>query len=302
MIIEKIRSRVYRIWRIAQNHQWSFRLVLFLKRIGLTGIISPVLLYFYDRYLRKHPSKNMLAARKFFEENESRVLAVKSMLADDKSREVWGGVLQYRMFRTPYKKENYSLKDQYFPEDIIHIRNGEVFIDGGAYIGDTIQKFMKLAHRDKVKVKRIVAFEPNKANYRMLEKNYGARKQIKLINKGLSDKEEILQFYEDGNQSRLANNPEEVTTEVMVINLDAVLECWDATWIKMDIEGAELSALQGAREIILRNHPKLTICIYHSNEHMIRIAEYIHELVPEYRLYVRHHSKSDNETVLYAVI
>ena len=62
-----------------------------------------------------------------------------------------------------------------------------------------------------------------------------------------------------------------------------------------------MDALMGAQEVIRRNHPKLTICIYHSNEDMIRIAEYIHELVPEYNLYIRHHSKFEGETVLYAV-
>ena len=70
----------------------------------------------------------------------------------------------------------------------------------------------------------------------------------------------------------------------------------------MDIEGAEMSALQGASEVIRKNRPKLTICIYHSDEDLFRIAEYVHELVPEYKLYIRHHSKSDVETVLYAVI
>lgn len=63
-----------------------------------------------------------------------------------------------------------------------------------------------------------------------------------------------------------------------------------------------MDALKGARMTIQTNYPKLAICIYHSDEDMLRIIEYIHELVPEYRLYVRHHSKSNVETVLYAVL
>lgn len=91
MIIEKIWVSSNRIWRDAQGHRWSFRLVLFLKEIGFTTMVKSVLQYFYDISLRKHPSEDMLVARKFFKENESRILAVKSMLADDKSREVFGG-------------------------------------------------------------------------------------------------------------------------------------------------------------------------------------------------------------------
>lgn len=301
MIIEKIWNRFYHIWRGAQNYRWSFRLVLFLKEAGLTKIVKSVLLYFRDRSLRKHPSKGMLEARTFFDENRERISAVESMLADDRSREIWGGVLQYRMFRTPYKKGNYSLKDQYFPEDIIHIRNGEVFIDGGAYTGDTIRELIKAARRQNQKIKKVIAFEPNEENYRILKDSWKTEK-VELINKGLSEKEEVLLFYEYGNASRLTKDVDEATTQVPVTNIDAIPSCREATFIKMDIEGAELDALKGGRETIVRNHPKLAICIYHNNEHMLAIAEYIHEIAPEYKLYVRHHSKGGNETVLYAVI
>lgn len=81
----------------------------------------------------------------------------------------------------------------------------------------------------------------------------------------------------------------------------------------MDIEGAELNALKGAKETILRDKPKLAICLYHSDNDMLDIPEYIHSLVPEYKLYIRQHSESEQdnddirfgffiiETVLYAL-
>ena len=73
------------------------------------------------------------------------------------------------------------------------------------------------------------------------------------------------------------------------------------TYIKMDVEGAELDALHGAKETILRNHPKLAICFYHYQRDFVEIQKWIHSLVPEYKLYIRHHSFSVNETVLYAI-
>jgi len=83
------------------------------------------------------------------------------------------------------------------------------------------------------------------------------------------------------------------------ISIDALELQEKVTLIKMDIEGAELSALHGAKKTILRDKPKLAICLYHSDEDMIRIAEYVHEIVPEYKLYVRHHWINGAETVLY---
>lgn len=74
--------------------------------------------------------------------------------------------------------------------------------------------------------------------------------------------------------SRLIADEDKATTKIQVINMDDVAEYQNATWIKMDIERAEFSALRDAEEIIKRNCPKLTISIYHSDEDMIRIAEY----------------------------
>ena len=74
------------------------------------------------------------------------------------------------------------------------------------------------------------------------------------------------------------------------------------TLIKMDIEGAELQSLKGAKRIIQHDKPKLAICIYHKPEDMVEIPLYIKELVPEYKLYIRHHSSNVSDTVLYAVM
>ena len=76
----------------------------------------------------------------------------------------------------------------------------------------------------------------------------------------------------------------------------------EVTFIKMDIEGAELKALKGAKNIILRDKPKLAISIYHKPEDIVEIPLFIKELVPEYKLYIRHYSNDSIETVLYAVI
>ena len=70
----------------------------------------------------------------------------------------------------------------------------------------------------------------------------------------------------------------------------------------MDIEGAEQNALEGAKDIILRNKPKLAICLYHKPEDLWEIPLYIHSLVPEYKIYIRHHSHTNEETVMYAHI
>jgi FkbM family methyltransferase len=133
-----------------------------------------------------------------------------------------------------------------------------------------------------------------------LRKRFDKDNRVLVLNKGISDKEGEAYFNDRGSSSRVTNN-EQTSKKIALTSIDNTLECKDATFIKMDIEGAEWDALHGAKDTIVRNRPKLAICIYHSDEDMIRIPEYIHEIVPDYRLFVRHHTRRDHETVLYAV-
>ena len=98
--------------------------------------------------------------------------------------------------------------------------------------------------------------------------------------------------------SRIDENGED---EVEVRALDEVVD-GKVTFIKMDIEGAELQALFGAEKTIKKYKPKLAICIYHRLEDILEIPAYIHSIVPEYKFYIRHYSFSTSETVLYATI
>ena len=73
------------------------------------------------------------------------------------------------------------------------------------------------------------------------------------------------------------------------------------TFIKMDVEGAELESLKGAKNIILRDCPKLAICIYHKPEDLFEIPILIKEMCREYKIVIRQYADSIFETVCYAV-
>ncbi len=148
---------------------------------------------------------------------------------------------------------------------------------------------------------RIIAFEPGKLNMSVLKKEFEKDRRIVFKHSGLSDKTGELYFHEQGSSSYLTSKGNE-NSVIPVSAIDEVPECKGATWIKMDIEGAEMDALEGARATIKHNKPILTICIYHSDEDMVRIVEWVHELVPDYKLYIRQHTRRNHETVLYAIV
>ncbi|MNC55831.1 hypothetical protein D3C75_1053850 [compost metagenome] len=86
-----------------------------------------------------------------------------------------------------------------------------------------------------------------------------------------------------------------------MVSLDSVLNGQRASFIKMDIEGAEMEALQGAQNTIVKHRPRLAICIYHKPEDILEIPLYLKSLVPDYKFYIRHYSNYTIETVLYAI-
>jgi len=73
------------------------------------------------------------------------------------------------------------------------------------------------------------------------------------------------------------------------------------TLIKMDVEGFELSALQGGANVIRRELPVLAISIYHHADDLWKIPNFLRALAPDYRLFLRRYAEDCWEMVLYAV-
>lgn len=89
--------------------------------------------------------------------------------------------------------------------------------------------------------------------------------------------------------------------QIAAASLDDELKNIPVTFIKMDIEGSELEAIRGARHIISTLSPKLAISLYHKLDDFEKIPALIIDINPNYTFYIRHHSLSDCDTVLYAV-
>lgn len=263
------------------------------KALGINDLLTR-LMYVQDR---KEPTKGMLYAEKYFTDHKKELDSVAELLADDLSREVYFAAVNYRKTHDPKDAPKYTKHDQYFTKDIVPLTKHEVFIDCGAFDGDTMKEFMKVTRGC---YQSIVCFEPVEEYHKRLEKR-GKGKNVTAIRAGVYKATTTLQFNAEGGKGSAITNASENTISIPVRAIDDVPECKDASFIKMDVEGSELDALYGAKQTILRNKPKLAICIYHRHRDFIEIPKWIHRLVPEYKLYVRHHAFSVNETVLYAI-
>ena len=180
----------------------------------------------------------------------------------------------------------------------MNLSEHEVFVDCGAYNGDTVMKFIKNAG----KYKYIYAFEPSPLQYELTEMCLAFAKvsDIEVYNFGLWDKEDKLKFKINSPADGGLSDDGDII--VPVTSLDSTLydKAHHPTIIKMDIEGAELKALQGAHRVIERDRPKLAISIYHEPDDPWVIPHWIKSNFPDYKIYMRQH-QNINETVCYAI-
>lgn len=246
--------------------------------------------------LRLLHAKDRNASKVFFSQNSDRISAVCKTLADETSRSTYMTAIR---FCQSYKRKDAPTynPEQYFPEDVVKLSGDETFIDCGAFVGDTTSVFLKKSNE---KFNKIVCFEPDATNFAMLNASTTNSKVIK-IQAGVWNETATLKFKSDNGGGSHICTSEEETVSIPVVAIDTVEACQGATYIKMDIEGAETNALLGARQVIERNRPKLAVCIYHSDEDMLRIPEYLHATLVNYSFHVRHHSLNWQDTVLYAI-
>lgn len=236
---------------------------------------------------------------------QERVKAVLDICADEKSKEIFKFLVdswEQEDLPDDYFEDVYE-KNQYFDPSIVALRDDEVFVDVGAYIGDTAEKFLEFCHGSYEKMH---LFELDPEIYKKLEINAkrledtDGNGSITCYPYGLSDEKGEVRFA-GGDSSSSIQDGKIGDMSGVVQKMEEILEGEKVTFIKMDIEGSELPALRGGRNIIQTQKPKLAICIYHSPEDMLNIPVWIKKLVPEYKIYIRHYTDMMLETVCYAV-
>ena len=255
----------------------------------------------WDCWAGNHVVDNTYITYGWVTENFEKLQWMFQRLKDEKSRKTLAAFLNQKISMDyRYLKETKS-DCQYFDEDIISLSEHEVFVDCGAYDGDSAMAFLEALKRRGVKsYNAIISFEPDKGNYQKLRDR--RLKSHTCICKGVSDAVGTVYFSEKGTSGKIADKTNVEGTPIELDTIDHAIQGQPATLIKMDIEGEELAALQGARDTIKRWKPKLAVCIYHKKEDLWEIAEYIHQLNPEYKLYMRNYEDTVTELVLYAVV
>lgn len=228
--------------------------------------------------------------------NRDRYEAFAVRLADAESCRVLDAVLALRQTMNAEHLAPIMRWDMYQPGEVMQLGTDEVFVDGGSFDGDTIRDFIRWTGGT---YQRVLGFEPDPVTFLRLVSNFSDEPRVEPINAGLLDHEALLPFNATGGKDSILQSVGSST--IRTLALDAVLNGDRASLIKMNIEGAELAALQGSRQTILRWKPKLAISVYHRPSDLWEVAAVIDGIRDDYRFYLRQHDGGVIETVLYAL-
>lgn len=189
-------------------------------------------------------------------------------------------------------------KKMYFDDLCINKNNlcGKTFIDAGAFDGNDSIKYLNWIKDDTAKV---IAFEADKTNFQLAQKNLKEFGNVKIVNKGLSDADGKRMF--DAGKGEMSNFSEDGNEIIDMTYLDKESCSIEIGYIKMDIEGYEKKALLGAVGLIEQFKPDLGISVYHKREDIWEIPKLILDINSNYKFYLRHYSLGTVDTVLYAV-
>jgi FkbM family methyltransferase len=241
-----------------------------------------------------------MAQPEWIVEQADDVSAAYALLADDASRREFAAQIGWRTsLDRSLLAEPSPFANLYFDPGVFVPAEREVVVDCGAFNGDTLRAFVRRSRH----FERYYALEPDPHNRAALlayvaELPAAQRDAVVVLPYAVGEQDAEISFESGfGPASGVSASGGSV---VSCRRLDSVIET-DPTYIKMDIEGAELTGLRGAAQLIARARPVLSVVAYHYCEHLWQIPLLMNAIVPEYRLYLRRYAEDCWETAFYAV-
>lgn len=248
----------------------------------------------YNRYQRIEKS--------FFTQNASNYYENYCMLEDKKSKECMIAYLRCKMSENvDYIIDVFDREINYFNNPCFVLQEDEVYVDVGAYTGDSLELFLK---ESGGRYKKIYAYEPEEENYILLKKFVKNNHLMNVVceQTGTWNKKEKLYFNLDEESSSISVTSSKVqSTEINVDALDSMLGDEDVTLIKINFLSGVRETIEGMKQIMIQRKPRLVITVGFDEFALLSIPILIKEINPEYNLYLRFAAAMPARLLLFAV-
>lgn len=225
---------------------------------------------------------NEIFNREFVEANAEKINAAYDLF-DEESKRIYAGCVNF-IFGGELEalKSVTSDKSEAF-ENILKLGSNESYLDLGAYRGDTVEEFL---HYCGGKYEEIIALEPDRRTFKKLCDYLSDIPNSTAIQKAAYRESGTVLFNgKAGRQSSVDNKGEKIET----VTVDELYRNEKVSYIKMDVEGAEAAALDGALSTLKDQKPKLNIALYHRSGDIFNIPLKIAQINSEYSFRLRRH-------------
>lgn len=228
------------------------------------------------------------------------------LLHDEKSKKTMKAWLRSMVEGQNYLEDLIDFHGYFALSAFRGCHSDEVFVDCGAYVGDTLEKYM---FERFGMFQKYYAFEPFPENYeallyrvKRLEKEWNAAGKIICENRALGCEAKVASISDEVSKvGAMIKDADSAGTEISVISMDQYFgEETRISCIKADIEGSEIEMLKGAEHIIRTQKPKLAISLYHKPGDVIDIIQLVHSYNRDYILDVRCSYSDGTDFVLFA--
>ena len=224
---------------------------------------------------------------------KDRILAASRLLKEEKSLELWHTpdgdfwIPKGNRYVLPFNLAEMHQHIYGTGEHFIH--NGDIVLDCGASDGDFTRVALQAGAR------QVVAIEISPSSAECIRRNLAdqvAAGRVIVYPKGVWNKEDTLMLNVDDTNfaaNSVVMHPESSHPSVMVPlttidKLAAELNLPHVDFIKMDIEGAEVPALAGARDTIMRFKPRLAIATEHKPDDEFTIPAAVRKIRSDYQM------------------
>lgn len=239
----------------------------------------------YEFYVPELPvAGHTLFTADYYESVKDRLESVRSLLADEQSKKVLDGVIEYRLTgKIAPLIATASDREEVFAH-ILRPEHYRCYADFGAYNGDTVSELL----RYQPSLTQIWALEPDRRSFRKLNiraEEEGFADRLTALQAGAWSENCTLSISDEG--SRNSHLTQGSGKQVECISPDSLFDVAPVDYIKYDVEGSEYEALLGSKATIERCAPDLAVSLYHRGEDIWKLPLLVHEMNPAYKLYLR---------------
>jgi FkbM family methyltransferase len=226
------------------------------------------------------------------------------VLGDDRSRLEYVTQVRWRLTGDSSWLAHPVPGPQYLVTDVASPLPDEVVLDCGAYDGDTLRSWIKSRGASFA---RYFAMEPDPLSHARLETYIAGlppetAARVRVLPYSVASYTGLATFSASGSLSSSIREDGGITVDcIRLDDLEKELEGAVPTFLKVDIEGAELDALEGGTELLRRTHPMIAIASYHRQDHLWRVPLALRDLWSQYQCFLRPHNEEGWDLILYAV-